>query len=146
MSGIQPSKLFTCQTLDAVRSAVDQAGVFFVCGEINLWRDFVGPTYDSFVAAQRDLCVRLLLQRRKQYECHYIECNKLNRLARNEQSTKGTGVGSDSVSSKEESKKKNKKSSTIEDHRSKTSSSKPKNSRNPVDPDVVQRISEPFKK
>ena len=58
--------------------------MFFVCGAIDLWSNFIGPTYDSFVSAQRNLCVCLLLQRRKEYENHYIDCNKVNRLARSE--------------------------------------------------------------
>ena len=63
---------FTGQTLNAVRFAVDEAGVFFVCGEINLWKDFDGPSYDLFVSAQRDLCVTLLLQRRKELEVRLV--------------------------------------------------------------------------
>ena len=97
--GYSHQAFFTGQTMQAVRAAVDQAGVFFLCGEIALWKDFVGATYSSFVSAQRDLCHGLVLQRRKEYECHYIECNKINRLARCEQSTRGTGSETGSVKS-----------------------------------------------
>ena len=90
---------FTVQRMEAVRAAVDDAGVFFVCGEIDLWKDFVGATYSSFVSAQRDLCLSLVLQRRKEYECHYIESNKINQLARLDQSTRGTGSETGSAKS-----------------------------------------------
>ena len=81
-------RFFTGQTMDAVRAAVDEAGVFLVCGEINLWKDFVGPTYDSFVSSHNESCHKLLLQRRKEYEAHYVDCNKTNRLARMDQCTR----------------------------------------------------------
>ena len=97
--GYSHQAFFTGQTTEAVRAAVDEAGVFFVCGEINLWKDFVGATYSSFVSAQRDLCLKLVLQRRKEYECHYIECNKINRLARLDQSTRGAGSETGSAKS-----------------------------------------------
>ena len=62
-------------------------------------KDFVGATYSSFVSAQRDLCLKLVLQRRKEYECHYIECNKIIRLARLDQSTRGAGSETGSAKS-----------------------------------------------
>ena len=97
--GYSHQAFFTGQTMEAVRAAVDEAGVFFVCGEINLWKDFVGATYSSFVSAQRNLCLKLVLQRRKEYESHYIECNKINRLARLDQGTKGAGSETGSAKS-----------------------------------------------
>ena len=83
--------------MEAVRAAVDEAGVFFVCGEIDLWKDFVGATYSSFVSAQRDLCLSLVLQRRNTSTT--IECNKINRLARLDQGTRGTGSETGSAKS-----------------------------------------------
>ena len=97
--GYSHQAFFTGQTMEAVRAAVDEAGVFFVCGEINLWKDFVGATYFSFVSAQRDLCFKLVLQRRKEYECHYIECNKINHLDSLDQSTRGAGSETGSAKS-----------------------------------------------
>ena len=97
--GYSHQAFFTGQTMEAVRGAVDEAGFFFVCGEINLWKDFVGATYSSFVSAQRDLCLKLVLQRQKEYECHYIDCNKINRSARLDQSTRGAGSESGSAKS-----------------------------------------------
>ena len=97
--GYSHQAFFTGQTMEAVRAAVDEAGVFFVCGEIILWKDFVGATYSSFVSAQRNLCLKLVLQRRKEYESHYIECNKINRLFRLDQSTKGAGSDTGSAKS-----------------------------------------------
>ena len=97
--GYSHQAFFTGQTMQAVRAAVDEAGVFFVCGEIDLWKEFVGATYSSFVSAQRDLCLKLVLQRRKEYECPYIECNKVNRLFRLDQSTRGAGSETGSAES-----------------------------------------------
>ena len=153
---------FTGQTMDAVRAAVDQSGVSFVCGEIDLWKDFVGPTYTSFVSSQRDLCNSLLLQRRKEYEIHYIECNKINRLAQVEQSAgTGSGTGSprqgsksiggksitnDAVSFSGSKKGKSKGGPSVAKKNSGSDAPKnPKQGKNvaSADPDVVHKISKP---
>ena len=103
--GYNYRRFFTGQTMDAVRAAVDQSGVFFVCSEIDLWKGFVGPTYTSFVSVQRDLCSSLLLQRPREYEIHYIECIKVNRLARIEQSARAAGSRGDTGCLKQGSSK-----------------------------------------
>ena len=53
---------------------------------------FCGAMYDSFVSEQRGLVQGLVLQRRKDYESHYIACNNANRLEQSEQGSSVSAV------------------------------------------------------
>ena len=160
-------RFFTGQTMDAVQAAVDEAGIFFVCGEIDLWKDFVGPTYTSFISAHRKSCNKLLLQRRREYEVHYIECNKTNRLARMDQSVRaasnesgsvrsgpsqlacGTSVGKSATVTAGSTNPKPKRETLVVQKKSDVSTAKkPKKGgkRNDEDPDVVHKLKKPSKR
>ena len=79
--GYCPSLFFTEFTLDAVRDAIASAGVFFVTPGYDVWKDVCDPGVASFVSLSRKAYSTYLLERRKSYEHHYVECNKANRLA-----------------------------------------------------------------
>ena len=83
------------------------------------------------MSAQRDSCVSLLLLRRNEYKSHYIQRSKINRLARIEQNAKGTGVRTESGSSKVYPKK-NVKNPKNSKHATKTGGLEFTTSKNPV--------------
>ena len=136
--------------MGAVRAAVHQAGIFFVCGEIDLWKDFVGPTYTSFVSAHR----KLMLQRRREYEVHCIECNKTNRLAGSvrsgsSKSACGTSTGKDAAVTAGSKKNKPKGETIVKKKKGGASTSKkpakPKNVVGP-DPDIFHKLKKPSRR
>ena len=80
--GYFPRLFFTESTLGAVRDAIASAGVFFVTPGYDVWKDVCDPGVASFVSLGRKAYGTFLLERRKSYEHHFVECNKANRLAR----------------------------------------------------------------
>ena len=80
--GYCPRLFFTESTLGAVRDAIASAGVFFATPGYDVWKDVCDPGVASFVSLSRKAYGTYLLERRKSYEYHYVECNKANRLAR----------------------------------------------------------------
>ena len=55
---------------------------FFVTPGYDVSKDVCDPGVASFVSLSRKAYCTYLLERRKSYEHHYVECNKANRLAR----------------------------------------------------------------
>ena len=80
--GYCPRLFFTESTLGAVRDAIASAGIFFVTPGYHVWKDVCDPGVASFVSLSRKAYGTYLLERRKSYEHHFVECNKANRLAR----------------------------------------------------------------
>ena len=80
--GIVHVCFFTESTLAAVRDAIASAGIFFVTPGYDVWKDVCDPGVASFVSLSRKAYDTNLLERRKSYEHHYVECNKANHLAR----------------------------------------------------------------
>ena len=66
-----------CQ-LESLRTAVANAGVFFVAPIFNLWYVICGPDMECFALANQVF----LSERRDSYENCYAECKRVNRLAR----------------------------------------------------------------
>ena len=81
-AGNEHQLFFTDVTLDAVRCAIADAGVFYVTPGFDIWKNFCDHVVDSFIADYRKLNCSYLLGRRKSSEKYYVEINKANRLAR----------------------------------------------------------------
>ena len=94
--GFCPRLFFTESTLVAVRDAIASAGIFFVTPGFDVWKDVCDPGVASFVSLSRKTYDTFLLERRKSYEHHYVECNKANRLARVNTATPTSDAGSSS--------------------------------------------------
>ena len=73
---------FTDVTLDAVRCAIADAGVFYVTPGYDVWKNYCDLAVDSFIAGYQKLYCSFLLGRRKASEKYYVDSNKANRLAR----------------------------------------------------------------
>ena len=71
-AGYSPQRLFSDQTVRAVRRAVADSGVFFVTAGFDLWKNF----------GKRTLYNTFLNERRKAFDAEYSACNVANRLPR----------------------------------------------------------------
>ena len=78
-AGYSIQAFFLAQTLDTVRSAVADAGAFFVTPNFDVWKDFCGPCPDLFVTRVRSGYHKLLIERRNGCESNYVSCSKANR-------------------------------------------------------------------
>ena len=77
--GYAPKLFFTNLTLDAVRDAVEDASVFYVTGDFDVWKSVCSSEFAAFVSAVRASLTKLLSQRREAIEKDYTECNRVNR-------------------------------------------------------------------
>ena len=80
--GYCPRLFLTESTLGTVRDAIASAGISFVTPGYDVWKGVCDPEVASFVSRSRKAYGTYLLERRKSYEHHYVECNKANCLAR----------------------------------------------------------------
>ena len=80
--GFCPQSFFTESTLGAVRSTIDSAGIFVVTPAYDVWKDDCDSGVDSFVVQCRTSYDEYLSKRRKSYEQHYVDYNRMNRLSR----------------------------------------------------------------
>ena len=100
-AGYEHQSFFTDSTLDAVRSAIADAGVFQVTPGYDIWKIYGDPVVESFIADYQKLYCSFLLERRESSERYYVECSKANRLARVNVGAFGSETGSNvSVASK----------------------------------------------
>ena len=84
--------------MDTVRSAVADAGVFFVMPNFDKWKDFCGPRPHEFVTRIRSGYHKLLVERRKACESYYVSCNKANRQTQIERGRGDASVAGSSAS------------------------------------------------
>ena len=101
-------RLFSASLLVTVREAIAESSVFFGAAEFNVWKDLCCGDMEAFVGHYRSLYSRYLLERRKECESFYVECNKTNRRSRERQGSSSTEAGSATssvVSSKKASSK-----------------------------------------
>ena len=80
--GYCPQLFLTESTLGAVRDAIASAGIIFVTPGYNVWKDVCDSGMASFISRSRKIYDTSLLERRKYYEYHYVDCNKANCLSR----------------------------------------------------------------
>ena len=90
--------------LNAVQGAIANAGVFFVSGDVDVWKTFRLSDVAVFVDRYKSLFHSYLLERRKSCETCYLECNSAKRSSRDSQVGSSTDSGS-STSSVVSSKK-----------------------------------------
>ena len=156
--GYSHKSFFVDSTLDAVREAVDSAGLFYVSPGFNLWNGLSDVGLDDLLDVYRSRYREFLLERRKSFESHYIGLNKVNRESRSRQ---GSVVSESScvLSSATKSKKadesrqpvpsasKPKKSGYTSGSSGVSTSTKPKKGKKKgeEDPDVVHRLKKPSK-
>ena len=84
---------FSKQTLDTVRIAVADAGVFFVTPSFDVWKDFGGPRHNEFLTRICSSYHKLLVERRKACESYYVKCNKTNRQSQIERGRGDAAAG-----------------------------------------------------
>ena len=89
---------FTEPTLEAVREAISNAGVFYVAPNFDLWFDFCGGSVFDFISHYSRLYGAFLFGRRKAFEMQYVDINKANRLARAQQLSTSIATPSVAVS------------------------------------------------
>ena len=77
--GYVPKLFFTDLTLDAVRSAVEDAGVFYVTGDFDVWKNVCSSGFAAFVSAVSTSFSKVLSRRREAEEKDYTEWNRANR-------------------------------------------------------------------
>ena len=75
-------RLFSDQTVRAVRRAVADSGVFFVTTGFDLWKNFCKTEKDAFAARYVTLYNTFLNERRKAFDAEYSACNVAYRLPR----------------------------------------------------------------
>ena len=81
-AGYEQQLFFTDVTLDAVRCAITDAGVFFVTPGYYIWKSYCDPVVDSFITDYQKLYCLYLLGRRKSSDKYQMDSNKTNRLVR----------------------------------------------------------------
>ena len=89
-----PRLFFSASFLVAVQEAITESGIFFRVADFDVWKDFCSGDMESFVGHYRSLYNKYLLERRKEYETFYVECNKANRRSREGQCSSSTEAGS----------------------------------------------------
>ena len=89
-----PRLLFSAPLFVAVREAITESGLFFRVADFDVWKDFCSGDMESSVGHYRSLYNKYLLERRKEYETFYVECNKANRRSCEGQCSSSTEVGS----------------------------------------------------
>ena len=89
-----PRLFFSASLLFAVREAITESGIFFRVADFDVWKDFCSGDMESFVGHYRSLYSKYLLERRKECETFYVECNKANRRFREGQCSSSTEAGS----------------------------------------------------
>ena len=67
------------------------AGIFFVSGGFQLWRDFCRTSSDAFVEQSVTLYTAFVAERRKAFDADYSTCNVANRLERSHSGSKTHG-------------------------------------------------------
>ena len=72
-------------TLEAVREAIGNAGVFYVAQNFDLWVDFCGGSVSILSSIIAGCMVHFCLSARKACEVQYLDINKANCLARAQQ-------------------------------------------------------------
>ena len=77
--GYSHYSFFVDSTLDAVREAVDTAGVFYVSPDFDLWSGLSGEGLEEFLTQYRPYYREFLLEHRNSFECRYVSLNKMNR-------------------------------------------------------------------
>ena len=77
--GYAPKLFFTDLTLDSVRDAVEDASVFYVTDDFDVWKSVSSSEVAAFVSGVRASFLKLLSQRREATEKDYTECNRANR-------------------------------------------------------------------
>ena len=77
--GYVPKLFFTDLTLDAVRSAVEDAGVFYVTGDFDVWKNVCSSGFAAFVSAVSTSFSKVMSRRREAEEKDYTEWNRANR-------------------------------------------------------------------
>ena len=77
--GYAPKLFFTDLTMDAVRSAVEDASVFYVTGDFDVWKNVCSSEFAAFVSAVSASFSKLLSRRRKAEKKDYTEWNRANR-------------------------------------------------------------------
>ena len=77
--GYVPKLFFTDLTLDAVRSAVEDAGVFYVTGDFDVWKNVCGSGFAAFLSTVSASFSKVLSRRREAEEKEYTEWNRANR-------------------------------------------------------------------
>ena len=98
--GYEHQSFFTEPTMKAVQDAINNAGVFYVAPNFDLWADFCGGSVSDFISHYWRLYGAFLLSQRKSCEIQYMEKNKANRLARAQQvSTNAISVGAEASGS-----------------------------------------------
>ena len=91
--------LFTESTLALLRSAITNAGSFFVGTEFDVWADLSGPGVDTFLDSFCRLYDQFVETRRRASGEYYSECNRINRLARAEQVSRSSSEARSTSSS-----------------------------------------------
>ena len=97
--GYSPQSLFTESSMGLIRDAVSDAGLFYIGSDFNVWKDLCDAGVDSFIASFCELYKEFLAKRRQSSDEHYTECNRVNRLSRAEQGSRGSSVVQSSSSS-----------------------------------------------
>ena len=148
-AGYSPRRLFSDQTVRAVRRAVADSGVFFVTAGYDLWKNFCKTDKDVFAARYVTLYNTILNERRKAFDAEYSACNVANRLPRVRSESKASGrlsrseCGSDVASSTSSVGTVIQKKGTAGSSKEKTSetSRKKKNSQpQDKDPEVLHKL------
>ena len=142
--GYTPKLFFTDFILDAVRNAVEDASVFYVTDNFDVWKSVCSSEVSAFVSGVRASFSKLLLRRRETTEKAYTECNQANRRSqierRSESSRSESGV---SVAAKPQksmvSGSKQSKGSSSKGGSSKTANKK-KTSKNTIDRGVYHNL------
>ena len=89
-----PRLFFSASLLVAVQEAITESGIFFRVADFDMWKDFCSGDMESFVGHYRSLYHKYLLERRREYDTFYVECNKANRRSRESQCSSSTEAGS----------------------------------------------------
>ena len=97
-SGFNPQLFFTGSLLNAIQVAIANAGVFFVSGNVDRWKNFRLSDVAVFVDRYKSLFRSYLLDRRQSCEAYYLECNKANRSSRDSQVGSSTDTASSTSS------------------------------------------------
>ena len=154
--GYSHKAFFVDSTLDAVRGAVDTAGVFYVSPDFDLWSGLSSEGLEEFLTQYRSYYREFLLEQQKSFECRYIGLNKMNRESRSRQgSVVSESSGSSCSGSRSKKSEKPKKSAPVVPKPSKNTSAKgsggastskkPKegSKKGDGDPDVFHKLKKP---
>ena len=112
-AGYEHQLFFTDLTLDAVRDAIVDAGLFYVTPGFDVWRNYCDPAVDAFVASYQKLYCAFLLGRRKSSETYYVECSKTRKPVGANVEASGSEAGSNVSGASKKSKGENSSSRVV---------------------------------